>query len=722
VKINGESMLTYVALNNPNMVERVSRIEGVSNDNKAEALIAVANRSANQTDYNSALSLVASGAEANVSNVPAADNVPEGAMKAQLDKIRHLVALSSATAGGHSELMKTDAKHQMLDLSKKRDEIARFEVRKDIHKGAKAVGKDLKDGAVKKTQEGAKFVAEKYTSASKYMKDNKPMLNAVKATGKAMATPFVAAAEHLNDKKYAKSAFNAAAEGMKKHQPLKKTAMAIAATPALIAATPQALYAGSKLVTTQALSMAYYNAAEAKNSSVSGLKDAGAALNVPKNLLAAYRSHKLDSKEKKVNNYLSDVMELRFEAERKARKEAILKDGSIKKSTTEYADAKDKMDDELLNTQAPLRKILDDMQEKHDKKIAELASGRHEDENGMFITDKDAIQNKITAEMKEMAKEKAVFLSSLPTVGLSKEDLKTEKQALENTTESVKRNVIKNFEIKFGHENRLNEESTLKDTTQKSYKTSLSNNKNEFKNDRKSAIKTFNNVIAAEKSVAKWVASLVPERKAKETSVEAQHSDAPVVDIVSYKDHRAMLNRDNSSEISSVSSDGSDQRVRFERALVPEGGDSVQDHESVGMIRRAVSEVSSSHESDEDEMSVISSSNDGNSVSPKPKTSFISKMKNTFTREPETLKLSKANLEEHDSINPRKDSLDTIRSHSTELPAPSYRNSDASLGSSISTTDLAATKSVKKDTGKPQTMFEKVQDKIKNRGKRSHSQ
>lgn len=389
VMIDGKPMLTYVALNNPGIIDRVSNIEGISAASKKTALIAVANRSRDRRDYNAAIDLVASGAQAKVDDL----TISLDASSANVKDIANLVTISSSTMADRRTLKNT-MNQQVADLENKQklidDRNNRKNVRKDTIAGAKVVGEGLSAAAI--------------------------------GTAGILAAPFILVgvgalklSEHLSENKYMKR--SAAFLGKK----IVKGALH----------SPQAIAAAVSLTVGSAAVAIYYNSAKLSNAAKQSLGHAKGALHSPVELA---RRMDLRSELNKSDKFMQNMITKEFKELYEEGKKEI---GVDKKDKKAYEAAKDALKKALDIRKDALKDELKEQNSKHQERIKALIQGKFKDpETGLIVRDRQQREEIIQNELRIIAGEKLAFFDELYRGQSNYESIKRQEAILEENKQN----------------------------------------------------------------------------------------------------------------------------------------------------------------------------------------------------------------------------------------------------------------------------------------------
>ncbi len=389
VMIDGKPMLTYVALNNPGIIDRVSNIEGISPESKKTALIAVANRSRDRRDYNAAIDLVASGAQAKVDDL----TISLDASSANVKDIANLVTISSSTMADRRTLKNT-MNQQVADLENKQklidDRNNRKNVRKDTIAGAKVIGEGLSAAAI--------------------------------GTAGIVVAPFILAgagalklSEHLSEKKYMKR--SAAFLGKN----IVKGALH----------SPQAIAAAVSLTVGSAAVAIYYNSAKLSNAAKQSLGHAKGALHSPVELA---RRMDLRSELNKSDKFMQNMITKEFKELYEEGKKEI---GVDKKDKKAYEAAKDALKKALDIRKDALKDELKEQNSKHQERIKALIQGKFKDpETGLIVRDRQQREEIIQNELRIIAGEKLAFFDELYRGQSNYESIKRQEAILEENKQN----------------------------------------------------------------------------------------------------------------------------------------------------------------------------------------------------------------------------------------------------------------------------------------------
>lgn len=394
VRISGEPILTYVALNNPGIIDRVSSIDGISAASKKEALIAVANRSRDRSDYNAAVDLIVSGAQAKVDELTRSTD----ASPAQANHIANLVTISSSPHGDIRKLKQT-MNQEVSDIDKKRKDLEhrdnRKTVRKDTIAGAKVIGSGLGAAAI--------------------------------GTAGLVAAPFILAGagalklnEHLSEKKYMKR--GAAFLGKN----IVKGALH----------SPQAIAAAVSLTVGSAAVAIYYNSATISNKAIQSLGHAKGALHSPVELA---RRVDLSLELNKSDKFMQNMITKEFKELYEEGKKEITVDKKDKKA---YEAAKNALKKDLDIRKEALKDELKEQNSRHQERIKALIQEKFIDPHtGLMIRDNKQREEIIQNELRIIAGEKLAFFDELYRGQSNYESIKRQEAILEENKHSPVKNL-----------------------------------------------------------------------------------------------------------------------------------------------------------------------------------------------------------------------------------------------------------------------------------------
>jgi hypothetical protein len=358
VMIDGKPMLTYVALNNPGMIDRVAKIEGISSESKKTALIAVAERSSSRSDYNAAVDLVANGAQAKVDDLTRSLE----AMPAQANAIANLVTISSSSFADRKTLKNTMSQ-QIADLEKKQKSIDERDNRKNVRRDAVA---------------GAKTI------------------------GAVIVTPFILGAvgakkinDHFSEKKYMKRGATFVGKNI-----VKGTLH-----------SPQAIAAAVSLTFGSAAVAIYYNSAKLSNVAKQSVGKIKGALHSPVELA---RRINLRSELSKSDKYMENMITKEFKELYEEGKKEIKVDKKDKKA---YEAAKLDLKKELDERSKTLKLELKTANDSHQREIEDLMNGKSakfkDEKTGLPITDKKQREEIVQNELNRITEDKLAFFDNL---------------------------------------------------------------------------------------------------------------------------------------------------------------------------------------------------------------------------------------------------------------------------------------------------------------------